>query len=77
MKYVNDNTAKTTRPTVTCVAAVLLVTVLPSLAAADATGDVQNVLESPSRAVLSAEARGRVTIYDGLKDETVERALDR
>ncbi|MCB1724916.1 MAG: hypothetical protein KDJ39_14605 [Gammaproteobacteria bacterium] len=77
MKYVNDNTAKTTRPTVTCVAAVLLVPVLPSLAAADATGGVQNVLESPSRAVLSAEARGRVTIYDGLKDETVERALDR
>lgn len=38
-------------------------------------GFQQNVLFNPSSNVLLAEARGRVMIYDGLKDETVELAL--
>ncbi|MCK5663096.1 MAG: hypothetical protein KAI17_06400 [Thiotrichaceae bacterium] len=41
-----------------------------------AEGDYQqNVLINPSSSALLAEARGRVMIYDGLKDETVELAL--
>jgi len=36
----------------------------------------QRVLFSPSAEILQAEARGRVMIYDGLKNETVEKALD-
>ena len=36
----------------------------------------ENVLFNPSEAVLQAEARGRVTIYDGLEDKVVEQALD-
>ncbi len=36
----------------------------------------QRVLFSPSAEFLQAEARGRVMIYDGLKNETVEKALD-
>ena len=36
----------------------------------------QRVLLSPSAEILQAEARGRVMIYDGLKNETVEKALD-
>ena len=36
----------------------------------------QNVLFNPSEAVLLAEARGRVTIYDGLEHRVVDQALD-
>ena len=36
----------------------------------------ENVLFSPSKAVLLAEKRGRVTIYDGLEHRVVDRALD-
>lgn len=36
----------------------------------------QNVLTNPGKAVLLAEARGRVTIYDGLPHRVVEQALD-
>jgi len=46
-----------------------------------AVGDVpdnydENVLFNPSDAVLHAEAKGRVTIYDGLEDRVVDQALD-
>ena len=36
----------------------------------------QNVLLNPSKAVLLAEAKGRVTIYDGLEHRVVDQALD-
>ena len=36
----------------------------------------ENVLINPSEAVLLAEARGRVTIYDGLEHRAVDQALD-
>ncbi|NNE63309.1 MAG: hypothetical protein HKN34_04430 [Gammaproteobacteria bacterium] len=36
----------------------------------------QNVLFNPSPAILLAEARGRIMIYDGLKSEAVELALN-
>jgi len=36
----------------------------------------QNVLINPSEAVLLAEARGRVMIYDGLEHRVVDQALD-
>ncbi len=36
----------------------------------------ERVLFSPSAEMLQAEARGRVMIYDGLKIEMVEKALD-
>ena len=54
---------------------------LSSLLAISATsvsaGDYQqNMLLSPSEHILVAEARGRVMIYDGLKNETVEKAMD-
>jgi hypothetical protein len=36
----------------------------------------ERVLFSPSPEILQAEANGRIMIYDGLKNETVETALD-
>ena len=36
----------------------------------------ESVLLNPSEAVLRAESNGRVTIYDGLDDRVVDRALD-
>ena len=36
----------------------------------------QNVLFKPSNSMLFAEAKGRVMIYDGLKNETVNEALN-
>jgi len=39
-------------------------------------GYQQRVLFSPSSEILQAETRGRIMIYDGLKNETVEKALD-
>ncbi len=35
-----------------------------------------NVLFNPGSSLLVAEAGGRVMIYDGLKSETVDKALD-
>lgn len=50
----------------------LLVTTTSVLAE---SGFQQNVLFSPSNNMLLAEAKGRVMIYDGLKNETVETAM--
>ena len=36
----------------------------------------RNALFNPAESLLRAEARGRVTIYDGLDNRLVERALD-
>ena len=36
----------------------------------------ERVLFSPSSEILQAEANGRIMIYDGLNNETVEKALD-
>ena len=36
----------------------------------------RNILLNPSESLLRAEARGRVTIYDSLDSEVVDRALD-
>ena len=36
----------------------------------------ESILFSPSKAVLVAERKGRVTIYDGLEHRVVDRALD-
>jgi hypothetical protein len=56
----------------------LMGTLLAPLAkAADANDGFQtNALFNPTLAQLSAEARGRVMIYDGLDNTVVERALD-
>ena len=35
-----------------------------------------NALFKPNKGLLLAEAGGRVMIYDGLKSETVEKAMD-
>ena len=35
-----------------------------------------NVLFTPSDSILLAEAKGRVMIYDGLKSETVDQAMN-
>jgi hypothetical protein len=46
-------------------------------AAAPAASDWQlGQLQNPSPGLVKAEARGRVTIYDGLKGQQVERAMD-
>lgn len=50
---------------------------LPCHALAEQNSYAYGLLTSPSPAVLSAEAKGRVTIYDGLRSETVDEALDR
>jgi hypothetical protein len=56
----------------------LLAAVLTSLTIAAGADDSfqQNVLFKPSQSELTAEARGRVMIYDGLDNKVVERALD-
>ena len=50
---------------------------LLTLGANTAHADFQlDVLLKPSEGVLVSEARGRVMIYDGLQEETVELALN-
>lgn len=72
----NQQSGKLGRQAKGVVAALLVVATLPPQVIAGANSYMYEMLESPSQTVLSAEAKGRVTIYDGLKNETVERALD-
>ena len=47
------------------------------LVAADALDQYyRNILFNPDKSLLLAEARGRVTIYDGIDSEVVETAMD-
>ena len=58
---------------------VVLLTILlaSTSASAHAAGDIQHkMLFTPSDYLLKAEARGRVMIYDGLKSETIDKAMD-
>jgi hypothetical protein len=56
---------------------VLLVSGATPLLAEDNANDYyQNMLVSPGRSVREAEARGRVTIYDGVENSQIERAMD-
>lgn len=56
----------------------LMIGCLLALSATSAFADdyQQNMLFSPSEHILVAEARGRVMIYDGLENTTVEKAMD-
>jgi hypothetical protein len=47
-----------------------------ALAAADSTAWERRQLHQPSQQLLEVEQRGRVTIYDGLHESDVERAMD-
>ena len=59
------------------IAPILLSSLLSAPLLAEGRDDYfENALLPPSQAILLAEARGRVTIYDGLEESTIERALD-
>lgn len=58
------------------IASLLSMLVTAPLSASAEDSYQKRVLFSPSAETLLAEARGRIMIYDGLKNETVERALD-
>ncbi len=48
-----------------------------ALAAGDSASDYyENILLNPSETILLAEAKGRVTIYDGLENSVIDQALD-
>lgn len=49
---------------------------MTSLQASTQDSYQERVLFSPSPEILQAEAGGRIMIYDGLRNETVEKALD-
>lgn len=60
---------------IACVAAIFIgISLFSSARAVDEYQ--QKVLFSPSSSVLAAEARGRIMIYDGLRQATVTRAMD-
>jgi len=63
---------KTSQITKTILAACVLLSPIPLLAADDYQ---DTVLFSPSPGILLAEAKGRIMIYDGLENETVELAM--
>ena len=55
----------------------LMLSILLSSASVDAVDEYQySVLFSPSPSMLMAEAKGRVMIYDGLENKTVDLAMD-
>ena len=55
----------------------LMLSILLSSASVDAVDGYQySVLFSPSPSMLTAEAKGRVMIYDGLENKTVDLAMD-
>ncbi|MCB1724927.1 MAG: hypothetical protein H6959_10370 [Chromatiaceae bacterium] len=58
------------------VAVALVTTGIGQAAAADDGDYYHDALLNPSKAVLLAEHRGRVTIFDGLDEDVVDRALD-
>ena len=67
------------RTPVKCTIILALQCYLPSLAgAAEPVANTwqMNRLFQPNQADLNREAKGRIMIYDGLTDKTVERALD-
>jgi hypothetical protein len=48
-----------------------------TLLAGDASDQYyRNILFNPDKSLLLAESRGRVTIYDGLESEVVDRAME-
>ena len=53
-----------------------LVLVLLSIPATASENIELNALFKPDKSLINAEARGRVTIYDGLHYEDVEKAMD-
>ena len=66
---VNRNTKLSLKLITSCLLALSATSVL--------AGDYQqNMLFTPSEHILVAEARGRVMIYDGLNNNTVEQAMD-
>ncbi|UCH39341.1 MAG: hypothetical protein JSU67_14430 [Gammaproteobacteria bacterium] len=58
-------------------ASLIFAALLVNLSSAQAYDSYQlKVLFTPTKSDLEAEARGRVMIYDSLKNETVEKALN-
>lgn len=83
MKMHHQNSRRKTRCSLheaqllACIAlAVSALTAQVMASSATAAGYDENVLLNPSEATLRAEAKGRVTIYDGLEHSVVDHALD-
>ena len=73
------NTQKTIRKIIsTTLFSILLGTAANQTLVADDALDhfYRNILFNPGKAIQLAEARGRVTIYDGLDSEVVDRAME-
>lgn len=73
-----NRTKETNTPLPRILIGLLLGAVLVPLTVAAGADDrfQENALFNPSQSQLTAEARGRVMIYDGLDNDAVERALD-
>lgn len=55
----------------------IIASLLILVSTASLGGDFQhNILFSPDKGILVAEANGRVMIYDQLKSETIDKAMD-